>query len=600
MTGNLKGALKEEWNTEDLTILTSKLKGHESLIRLKRRWLMDLPLSVNEKKKVEEMLPPEDKVLPESLIREDDVSYEDIRTAIEMGFGVHSYRKERQCTQEDVQVLNACECLQQICFLLDDMSTRGLCSIIEVLTGGMINFEKTNLSMKRTIKELLPKLTANRNNISKIKLKQISKLLKDPENFKGGQLLCLTASEAYRAAAIVVIDRLMDLPARALLAMRRKLDGAKTCVPSLRPERYDSRQKLCKRLKKRMDLLLDFRDGDEPAEELARALGVAGLTLKLIMKCSDVRDFRKFSPEIEALQNDIAKAIHLTDISISDRMSLIELEKVQVLLDPNLELSVNRLRECDVRDLLTEYLFECSDMDRIPDSLVKTVNLINTRSQIPSLKKRLSSKSRLLSPQELMRDAIQKEVEHVLTVSALGKEVVLNFIPEHEFDADFSRAYLEDFGGNNNFLCISDDEGVGCYELHSSNSYDGKSESIGETSLVKRTSKRDDGSSQTDGVSDCWLSCKESKVADSSDNANGFKSEEATSCCYSTNPNCVSSEFLLETDIVSGSCNKYLHVQEACDASSMVAYRYVGCLLEKLANIEKLELCKVDRLYLRG
>ncbi|GER47022.1 RING/U-box superfamily protein, partial [Striga asiatica] len=205
------------------------------------------------------------------------VSYEDIRTAIEMRFEAHSYGKERQRTQEDVQVLNPCECLQKICSLLDDMS-RGLCSLIEVLTGRMINFEKTNLSMKRTIKELLPKS--------------------------------------------------------------------------------------------------------------------------------------------------------------------------------------------------------------------------------------------LSSPQELTRDAIQKEVEHVLTVSALAKEVVSNFIPEHEFDEDFARAYLEDFAGNNNFLCIPDDERVGRYQLHSSNSYDAKSESIGETKLVKRTSKR---------------ACKESKVVDSSHNANGFKSEEATS-----------------------------------------------------------------------
>ncbi|GER57279.1 inositol polyphosphate 5-phosphatase I [Striga asiatica] len=629
MVDNLEGALRNEWNTKDLKILTSQIKDHESLLRLKRRWLMDLPLSVTELKKMEEILPPNDKVLPESFIREDDVSYKDIRTVIEMGFEAHSCGKERQRTQEDVQVFNQRECLQKICSLLDDMSNKGLCSLIEVLTGGMINFEKTNLSMKRTIKELLPKLTANRNNISKTKLKQISQLLQDPKNFKGGQLVCSTASEAYRVAAIDVLDRLTDFHWRARLAMHRKLNGVKSYVPTLHPPRSgQSTKELCRTLKHMcMKFLSDLRDVDEPAEELAGALGVAGLTLKLLKNCPDVRDFRKFSPEIEALQNDIAKAIHL--INLPKRVSLIELKKVQVLLDPNLKLSDDSLRNA-VRGLLTEYLFECSDMGSFPDSLVEAVNIINTRSQFPSLKKRRSSKS-LSSPQEFMGDVIQKEVEHVLTVSALAKEVVLNIIPEHEFDEDFARAYLEDFAGNN-YLCISDDERVGGipghYELHSSDSYDGKSESIGETKLVKSgspspTSKAYDDCSpfcspdqglamslesmhilkidwdEADG-SDCSLFCKKSNVLDASHN--GVKSEEGTSS-YSTNPNCVSSEFLLETDIVSQhsrSCNKYLQVQEACDASSMVAYRFVGSLLDKLADIEGLKLCKGNRLYLGG
>ncbi|KAL0407753.1 UNVERIFIED_CONTAM: hypothetical protein Sradi_1709700 [Sesamum radiatum] len=155
MVENFQGVLKKEWYREDLKVFTSHIKEHESLLRLKRR------------------------MLPESLLREDDVSYEDIRTCIEIGFGAHDYSKE-----------------------------------------------------------------------------------------------------PYRAAAVKVLDRLEDFPFRALIAMHRKLKG--------------------------------------------------------------VRDFRKFSPETEALHNDIAKAIHLLDDS--KRVSLIELKKVQILLDPNSELSVRSLR----------------------------------------------------------------------------------------------------------------------------------------------------------------------------------------------------------------------------------------------------------------
>ncbi|KAK4385255.1 hypothetical protein Sango_2649500 [Sesamum angolense] len=67
MVENFEGVLKKEWYREDLKVLTSQIKEHESLLRLKRRWLMDLPLSISEQKRVEETLPPEDKISTEIL-----------------------------------------------------------------------------------------------------------------------------------------------------------------------------------------------------------------------------------------------------------------------------------------------------------------------------------------------------------------------------------------------------------------------------------------------------------------------------------------------------------------------------------------------------
>ncbi|KAL0401109.1 UNVERIFIED_CONTAM: hypothetical protein Slati_4140800 [Sesamum latifolium] len=136
MVENFEGVLKKEWCREDLKVLTSQIKEHESLLRLKRRWLMDLPLSISEHKRVEETLPPEDKMLPESLLREDDVSYEDIRTCIEIGFGAHDYSKEPHCLEEDLQVFDSRYGLQDIYFLLDDMTNKGLYSFVKILTGG--------------------------------------------------------------------------------------------------------------------------------------------------------------------------------------------------------------------------------------------------------------------------------------------------------------------------------------------------------------------------------------------------------------------------------------------------------------------------------
>lgn len=46
--------------------------------------------------------------------------------------------------------------------------------------------------------------------------------------------------------------------------------------------------------------------------------------------------------------------------------------------------------------------------------------------------------------------------------------------------------------------------------------------------------------------------------------------------------------------------NAYLEVQEACDVKSMVAYHFVGFVLDKLAKIKGLELYRGDRFYLNG
>ncbi|KAL2509280.1 hypothetical protein Fot_32927 [Forsythia ovata] len=94
-----------------------------------------------------------------------------------------------------------------------------------------------------------------------------------------------------------------------------------------------------------------------------------------------LRDYRKFSAETEALQNDIAKAIWL--LNDVKRVSLIELKKLQFLLDPSTELS-DRSLGMAVMNLLTDDLFKCSDMDNVPDCLLETLSIINS-SQLPSL-----------------------------------------------------------------------------------------------------------------------------------------------------------------------------------------------------------------------
>ncbi|KAH6812818.1 hypothetical protein C2S51_021836 [Perilla frutescens var. frutescens] len=192
---------------------------------------MDLPLSDKEQKRIEELLPPNDKIMPESFLREDDVSYEDIRTCIKKEFGAH--REESICDQDDEVLLNSCDGFQEISFPLDAMTNKGLCSLVRILTGGLNKFDKTNHRMKRLVKELLPKVIADKNDISKTKLKRCSLLLKDPTNFCGNDLVHFPASESYYAAALTVIDEIKDFPSITLHAMRRRLKGDKGYIPTL-------------------------------------------------------------------------------------------------------------------------------------------------------------------------------------------------------------------------------------------------------------------------------------------------------------------------------------------------------------------------------
>ncbi|KAL7115090.1 hypothetical protein ACP275_04G162300 [Erythranthe tilingii] len=611
---NFEEVVKKEWNMKDLKALTSQIKAHESTLNLKRRWLMDLALSPIEQKRLEDILPANDKILPESLLREDDVSYEDMKTCIEKGFGAHNNGNEAHLIQKDVRVSNSHDGFRHIFSLLENMTNKDLCSIAEILTGGITKFEKTRSSMKRTIKELLPKVISDKSDISRAKLEQLLQVVENSKAYCGNNRMVDSNSyEAYNAAAVKVLDGLEDFPSDALKAMHRKLKGVKGYIPSIKPSKSGwVRGKIINTMRRKcMEMLANPSETGGPSEKLAKALGVASLTLKSIMNIPAVMDLRVFSPEIKALQNDIAKAIHF--LNDDKKVSLIELRKVEHLLDPNSQLSVRKLRYA-VRYLLTEYLFECGDMDKIPDFIVETLDIINRRSQLRSGRKKSSSKVDSSSPQELAKEAMQKELEYVLTISAQAKEVVaLGLRIRHEFDQDFGRAYMEDFDG---FCtpCISDDddeEQVQVWDLSQhcefryNGSYGDEAESFGETSnpveldSPASTSERDGGctsliSPTTSKFELSDVPMEETNIVDKQEEKNivVIKREETVTVGDREETITVSQQ--------SNYDNLYLDVQEACDVTTMVAYRFVGHALDEFAKIEGLTLYQGDRLYLRS
>ncbi|KAL2487303.1 hypothetical protein Adt_32059 [Abeliophyllum distichum] len=359
--------------------------------------------------------------------------------------------------------------------------------------------------------------------------------------------------------------------------MHRKLRSVRH-IPTVQSTKSGwGRDSLISVVRKRcMKMLLELGEGNETPEPLAGALAVVGLTLKLINNTSSVIDFRKFSAETEALQNDIAKAIWL--LNDVKRVSLIELKKLQFLLDPSTDLSDRSLRMA-VRNLLTDYLFECSDMDNVPDCLLETLSIINRRSQLPSRRKCLSSEVHS-DPQELMKEEIENEVECILTVGAHTKQIVWDLLSEHRLDQDFADAYMEDLE-ESEMTTTSDDgseEEFNIPQLYRFHSHDpdDQMESIGETNPAETNSPA--STSEEENCSPLLSPNERLNVTLESMDINEVES------------------FRKKSKAV----NQYLEVQEACDKTGMGAYDLIGCMLDEFSKIEGLNLYQGDRSYLKN
>lgn len=409
-----------------------------------------------------------------------------------------------------------------------------------------------------------------------------------------------------------------------------------------------------------MEMLSKIDEGDELQEPLTKAMSVAGLTLKLILGCPYVTEFRKFSPEIEVLQNEIAKAIWL----LNKKVRFSELNNLQLLLDPNAKLT-NRSLRMAIRNMLTEYLLECSDMDSIPEWLLETLAIINRCSR--------SAPFRYFSKKE-----IEKEVECILSVSAQTKQIVWDLSHEHEFDHDFADSYMEDLEESDDgdaYAYDDDDDDDVQLELPEYSTFNSKDlcdqmESIGETNPINSTPQPSTtkgdcyspvlttsrklkvklesaeitgmnsvnfcgsapsssslepkvfntpksidgnqnyfGSSRNLGLTDTGsLKMTENKLAYSSAislNGNAVMKQEPTIDSENT-PDFVSSSFSCrEANFVNDKQSKdrrnpYLAIQEASDETSLVAYRLIGRMLDEFTQIEGVELDVDELAYLKS
>ncbi|KAJ9537158.1 hypothetical protein OSB04_029891, partial [Centaurea solstitialis] len=582
-----------EFFYEDCKTLLEQVNLQEKELRHKRRWLIGLPTSRSESGKLKASKFQTERPLTEYLLREDDVSYETIKSFVEKLFGGYNSKAKRRILQDDMQLIHSAKDLKGLFSLLNDMTNQGLLDFAEILTGGSIKFEKTRWKMKQIIKKCLSEDFLKQ---TKNLYENHSLLLKNPHNFRWShESRFIPDSRSHHAAVHKILDVLEDLPTQTLSAMHRKLRGIKGYIPKLNPKKSGwGRETLIKRLRKKcFGLLSKLCDGDSLQEPLAKAMEVAGLTLKLIQGCHYVTNFKQISPEIVVLQNEIAMCIQILD----HRVKLSTLKDIKLLLDPKAKLPEKSLR-ASIRNLLFEYLFECSDMDTVPRCLLEVLAVIKKGS------------SKALN-KHLVETKVEEEVECILSVSASIKQVLWDVIPEREMDVEFADAYMEDLEeSDSDDICEDTDieleehvrnnvsQSTGEMEQDNFNLVE-ISECVAEIDLTESRSTafstREVPNTQTRYH---LVSLRNMEQTETDSLANIDNQENAPSSSHDRRFGSSVGESRSMFDDKGMCRNWYLGIQAASDEASMVAYRLIGCMLYDFAQTEGCELKSRDVSYL--
>ncbi|XP_021762382.1 uncharacterized protein LOC110727142 isoform X1 [Chenopodium quinoa] len=600
----------------DAMAIWKNMQQHEQELWHKRKFLMGLSEMDYNDQNVSSHAGKQ-LVLPESFLRKDDVFYEDVKIFVERGRLQTSDTEEWQSIIDEEEFCEAHNMSRIILTMLDDLSNSGLCHLAKIVTRGSAVFNKTRPQMERVIKYSLEELHSNRlDSCNQVQMQnQLSQLLKNPKNFRQNRRRHIKLTRKSLISTFEKVQ-LQNIPVRILSAMYRRLKGTKGIMPQLRPRWSGwNRKSLIKQMEKLWRRMIDQLDeADKLQDPLVKAMAVPGLYSRI---ASDYQDFSmvKFihvPPEMEALQNEIVKAI----CSLDKRYKKEELKKLQLLLDPESNVDVNGLRKA-IRNMLIDCLFECSDMEAVPNSLLDALSLINKKS---CNTRRFSSKV-----------VIEDEVECILNVGAHIKQLLWNCAPVDRLDQDFADAYMEELEESDDGDIFDDDD----QQLHP-NSLD---------EIQIRFNDFSEEVASTGDAYHCTFSSATSTYKDNSASRSCFKAESFTvkdECWDQTEINEGEMHSNAGGDVVSplvspilhgksnitgkkdpphyasvdtvnlaGKCskknsvpkdqrNRYVAIQEVCDQASLVAYQLIGRILADFGQMEALGLSWEDETYLRG
>ncbi|KAF1896992.1 hypothetical protein Lal_00034693 [Lupinus albus] len=609
--------------TDPKSIL-QQIKRQHKYIKLKRRWLLGLKLTKSDNNKFNKS----NLFLNESLLREDDIFYESVKTHVEGAFGGLDDERENHVPQDDIYFIDipSINLKRLISSCLNNLTNKGLYHLAMILNGGSVKSGITRSKLKRIIKDSLSSVLGRKSHDrDQVETrKKLFELLNNPHHFRDRfESLSAIISQSDHAAVNKVLSGLQSLPIQTLIAMNRKLRGKKASIPQLLPHRNGwGRDRLIKLVKESIrDMLLQLDRGNELQEPLAKAMAVSDLSQRLIAGCHSTlsREFYKFSPEVKSLQNDIMNAIWSINKKV---VTLPMLRKLKLLVEPEAIISTRSLRTAFV-SFLTEFLFHCSDMDIIPKSLTKILDSIN----------RGSSSTHDTSFQ---KNDIEEEVDCLLSVSAQAKQIVLDLLPDREFDQDFAEAYMEELEeSEDSGSDVGDDvdqpkedrqfingmfnsmdlnyevESIGDFvpfQSHPSISMKQENASFCSVTTSGKSNKnceqfQPNNSDRVNSTSEVHntphnLASKNYTVSDvSSDresDGNVVKRHDFNESDTELETRGAANSLRKETKPIptkdSVCKNQYLVIQESCDKTSMLAYNLIGHMLEEFATNEGLDL----------
>ncbi|GAB2217917.1 hypothetical protein Droror1_Dr00001131 [Drosera rotundifolia] len=567
----------------DAESLLAHMNYKKAELQRKREWLMgyhSYSSFIKEESRNKEQL-----LLPESSIREDDLFcdvaerhiYSHIRGRINDALGSSSYSCEEFFD-------HSANLRRTVLAYLDNLTNNGLYLLAKFIKGNVVSFETTRVEMKRVIKNYLSKTHKNDGNgacISDVQvLHRFCRLMKDPQNVRQSLTKFVNPTwESHRDSIVRILDGLKDMPSNTISAMHRKLTGISKYVPRFENSRKRKKEPTMIVKKKCLKMLSELGDSDVLQKPLAKAMAIAELSLRLRTGCvgSSVTRFHDFPPEIDALHNEILKAIWMLK-----NLKKPELQRLKSVLDPEVELPDKGLKAA-IRNLLVEYLFECSDMDTIPDSLFDALALIS-KSKWGMARKSFSS------------DVVEGDVESMHCLSADMKQILWDCMPDCEFDQEFADAYMEDLEDSDDGDLFDDIDARGTrgHEMDS----DCVMENVSSNRFPHSGSFSSSAATSRDTVSHSY------STPTNSSKARGVKLEpEDTSSTelqnYSSS-SIVPSRAEVMPSKQTARRNNYLAIQKVCDDASLIAYDAIGRVLKGFAETGNFSLHPDDWTYLGG
>ncbi|KAI3957778.1 hypothetical protein MKX01_007609 [Papaver californicum] len=220
-------------------------------------------------------------------------------------------------------------------------------------------------------------------------IEELPELLKNPSNFKVTSRVQLVDSAylSHHSAARKILEGLEEMNCPLLSAMIRRLEGGvrKPKFGDKLEMKFLRKKSLIAKVRKLFnEELCEVSADDELPIRLAKSMSVAVLGLKMKLDNPEIfffPEFCSFSAYIKVIHGDLLKSIRIIN---DTKLFMVEntVEKLRSILDPisSPKVTPQQFRVA-LKRWLIDYLFECNEIPEIPDSVQKTINIINYMHQ---------------------------------------------------------------------------------------------------------------------------------------------------------------------------------------------------------------------------